>query len=124
MSNYIQVKNFGGADRGLKFNNGAMDVYFQRINYVEVGASAIYAAFYAGLIGNDIAKGVQSDYTPEQVSEWVDELYEQNREQEIEAVCNMLAETNVYKKRLEDLKEKIRALQEVETPDEDKKKEQ
>jgi len=119
--NYAQI-HIGGRDRGLKFNQGAVDVYFQKLNYSELGASAIYATFYAGLIGNCIVKGEQADFDFEQVCEWVDELYEQGKKEEIERVCAVFADANSYKQRLAEITDRIRTMGATDS-DEEKKKE-
>lgn len=108
--NYLQIE-IGGKLRGLKFNQGAVDIYLTKLNYTEVGASTIYAAFYAGLMGNVIAKGEQSDFTYEEVTEWVDDIYENGKEEIIKQVDSVFTETNAYKKRLEELTAKVKELQ-------------
>ena len=110
MSNYIELQ-LGGEKRGLKFNNAAVDTYWQKVNFKEVAASYVYAAVYAGLIGNDIAKGVQNSlYDYEQVTEWVDELYD-NDEAALKRACDVFESTTSYQKRLEKIQDKVRALQ-------------
>lgn len=108
--NYIEL-NLGGQLRGLKFNNAAVDTYWQRVHLTEIAASTVYATIYAGLIGNDIANGQQSTFTFKDVSEWVDELYNED-ESKIKEACDLFAETDSYKKRLEKIKDKVRALRE------------
>lgn len=121
MNNYIQIL-IGGQQRGLKFNNAAVDCYWQKVNFNEAETSSIYATFYAGLIGNDIAKGVQhSEFKYEEVTDWVDELSLQDHNP-IKQVCDLFAETAFYKKRLENIQEKVRSLSEVEDPEANKKK--
>jgi hypothetical protein len=108
---YIELQ-LGGELRGLKFNNAAVDCYWQRVNFDEVIASSVYATVYSGLIGNDLAKGVQySNYTYEQVTEWVDDLYNTD-EESLTKACELFAETTAYKKKLEKMQERIRLLNE------------
>jgi len=104
---YILVKDLGGKDRGLKFNMGAVDVYWQNLNFAAFAAASIYVSFYAGLVGNDMVKGIESDYTLEEVSEWVDKMYEAGRQDEIKQVCDLFANTRAYADRLEKIKEKL-----------------
>lgn len=104
---YILVKDLGGKDRGLKFNMGAVDVYWQNLNFTAFAAASIYVSFYAGLVGNDMVKGVESDYNLETVSEWVDKMYEQGRQDEIKEVCDLFANTRAYADRLEKIKQKL-----------------
>ena len=107
---YIEVQ-LGGEKRGLKFNNGAVDAYWQKVNFNEMAASSVYATIYAGLVGNDLAKGVQeSAFTYEAVTEWVDELYNNDEAALVEA-CELFGETTSYKKRLEKIQEKVRLMQ-------------
>ena len=109
----IELKNVGGKDRTFRCNQGAMDVYFQRINYNEVGASAIYATFYSGLIGDAIYRGEQVDFTYGDVVDWVEEIYADGRQEDIKKVCDVFAEANAYKTRLAELVSKIKDVEEV-----------
>ena len=109
----IEIKNVGGKDRTFRCNQGAMDVYFQRINYNEIGASAIYATFYAGLIGDAIYRGEQVDFTYGEVVDWVEAIYEAGRKEDIQKVCEVFADANAYKTRLAELVGKIQDNEEV-----------
>lgn len=102
MSNYIQI-DIGGKLRGLKFNQLSLEVYTKNVNYEQPNASAIYATFYAGLIGNCYVKKEEPDFTFEQVTDWVDEV----GKNDIEKVCNLWAETNIYKEWLKEFNERI-----------------
>lgn len=107
--NYIQV-NIGGKDRGLKFNQVALEVYSKHIDLQNaVNTSTIYATFYAGLVGNCYVKNEEVDFTFEDVTDWVDELYSKGKK-EIEAVCKLWAETTVYREWLKEFKERVRAI--------------
>lgn len=113
MSGYIQVKDFGGKDRGLKFNQMAMEVFCKHIDMNAITASSAYATFYGGLIGNCYAKKEEVDFTFEQVVDWVDALYDRNRKEDIEAVDKCFSETQAYKRlltELEDQKKKMENL--------------
>src|ERR1035437_7086853 len=107
---YIQIE-LGGKSRGLKFNNRAIDAYWGKINFKEVEGSSVYAAIYAGLIGNDIAKGIQnSDYDYELVTEWVDEL-ENNNPDSLGEALKMFTESQSYKSKLEKIQKYSMLLQ-------------
>ena len=109
--NYKQIE-IGRKLRGLKFNMAAIDVYFQKINFVELNASTIYATFYAGLVGNCIIKNEEIDFSFETVCDWVDDLFNEGKRTLIEEVCAMMAETDSYKTRLNIIKEKVDDLNE------------
>ena len=115
MSNYIQVE-IGGRLRGLKFNQLSLEEYTK---HVRIGtASAIYATFFAGLMGNCYVKNEEPDFTFEEVCDWVDELYAKQIPNIIENVCDVWAETFVYKEWLKGFQEKLRSIL---TPDEEPK---
>ncbi len=57
----------GGKKRGLKFNQISLEVFTKNINAEALESSAVYATFYAGLIGNTVAKREEQDYTFEDV---------------------------------------------------------
>ena len=117
MNNYIQIE-IGGKLRGLKFNQLALEVYNENIDYERPMASAVYATFYAGLLGNCYVKKVEPDFTFEQVTDWVDEIFTVDKK-EIEKVCKVWEETNVYKDWLREWDEKLALLME---PDKKPKK--
>ena len=110
---YIKV-NLGGQERGLKFNQLAVEVFAKNINLEAVQISSVYAMFYAGLIGNCVAKKVDQDFTFEQVTEWVDELFE-NDPDKIKAVDACFSETQFYKNLITSIKDN------VEQPEQEKK---
>ncbi len=100
----------GGKKRGLKFNQISLEVFTKNINAEALESSAVYATFYAGLIGNTVAKREEQDYTFEDVMEWVDVLYEQGKTDEIKKVCDLWAETHTWKDWLVNFQEKLRAV--------------
>lgn len=105
---YIQV-NIGGKDRGLKFNQMALEVFTKNLDENAVKSSTIYATFYAGLVGNCYAKREEPDFTFEDVVDWVDELYETDKEA-IVKVCNAWEETNVFREWLKEFQEKVSTI--------------
>ncbi len=107
----------GGKKRGLKFNQISLEVFTKNINAEALESSAVYATFFAGLIGNTVAKREEQDYTFEDVMEWVDVLYEQGKTDEIKKVCDLWAETHTWKDWLTQFQEKLRT---VLKPDENK----
>ena len=116
---YIQI-NIGGKDRGLKFNQLSLEVYTKHIDYNNaVVTSTIYATFYAGLIGNCYVKKEEPDFTFEDVTNWVDEIFDSGRKDEIEKVCDAWAETYVYKEWIKEFQDKLHAIL---NPDQPKKK--
>lgn len=122
---YIQVKDLGGQDRGLKFNQISLEEFTKRISVVEGQvniASTVYATFYAGLIGNVVAKREEQDFTYENVMDWVDKLYEDKRTDVIKDVCDKWAETQTWKDWLEQFQERLRTALTPETKTDLKKK--
>lgn len=121
MNNYVQIE-IGGKLRGLKFNQLSLQVYTENVSHEQANSSAIYATFYAGLVGNCYVKKEEVDFSFENVTDWVDDLYEQGRKKEIENVCNIWAETHVYKQWLKEFKERLSAILEPEVKDKKKVK--
>jgi len=119
---YIKV-DLGGKERGLKFNQLALETYVKNIDFTGGSVvSAVYATFYAGLIGNSYAKQEDVDYTFENVTDWVDTLYAEGRKEDIERVCNAWEETLVYRNWLAEFKERVRTILEPEADSKPKKK--
>jgi hypothetical protein len=115
---YIKI-NFGGEERGLKFNQLSLEVYIQNLDYDAINTSSIYATFYAGLKGNSYAKKEDVTYTFEDVCNWVDKLFITDKSV-IETVTKLFSETENYKNWISEFSEKIRLLGEEVT--EEKKK--
>lgn len=111
---YIQI-DIGGKTRGLKFNQLAIELMAQ-YNDNQTATSVIYAMFYAGLRGNDYVKRIESDYTFEEVCEWVDTM--DNRQNNINAVAVALNESQSWKTLVNEGKE----MTESNADDADKKK--
>lgn len=117
--NYIQVKDFGGADRGLKFNNISLKAYLEHIKFEDAN-SVVYACFYAGMVGNYFVKGLEEDFTFEDVCDWVDKLHADGRQEEIDAVCKMWSEVDAFKKVFVQFQPEIRASLDPEVIDKKK----
>lgn len=90
---YIQV-NIGGKERGLKFNQLAIELMSQ-YNDSNTTTGFIYAMVYAGLRGSTYVKREEPDYTFEQVCDWVDEL--ENKEKVVNDISAVLTETQIWK---------------------------
>ena len=73
---YTQIE-IGGKSRGLKFNKMAQLLLQERVVVGNL-MSGIYALVYAGLVANDYVKGVEPDYTFEQVCDWTDILQDED----------------------------------------------
>lgn len=73
--NYIQIE-IGGQLRGLKFNQGAHVEIQTTIEKAKANNDIFnsYAVFYGGLIGNCFVKGVEPDFTFEDVCDWCDKI--------------------------------------------------
>ena len=109
--NYIQIE-IGGKLRGLKFNQLSLEEYTKHVGTGT--SSAIYATFYAGLVGNCYVKQEEPDFTFEEVTDWVDKIYEEGKKTEIEKVCNIWADTYIYREWIKEFKERVRAILEPE----------
>jgi hypothetical protein len=120
---YLRV-TLGGVERGLKFNQAAVEQFSKYYDY-STTTSAVYATFYAGLVGNAIVKREEQDFTFEQVCEWVDELYGTEGGEllikEADAVFTQSSNYKVWLAKVQGAIDKIRGLQE--TSDEEKKSE-
>lgn len=70
---YIQL-TIGSKIRGLKYNQMAVMVMSQHLDYDNMAATYGYALIYAGLKANCYVKREEPDFTFEKVCEWVDEM--------------------------------------------------
>ena len=113
MNSRIEI-NLGGKLRGIRFNQISLEIFSKNIVPEAPLASSIYATFYAGLYGECVVKREDIDFTLEDVSGWVDDLYNENKREEIRKVCEMWEETNYYREWMKGFQEKIRALLEPE----------
>jgi hypothetical protein len=99
------VKIFlGGKERGLKFNNYALEVFTKNTDY-ETTQGDLCAAIYAGLKGNAFVKREEVDFTFEQVCDWCDDA----DETELVKAYNEFSETNAFKKWYEKFQDLIRS---------------
>lgn len=92
---YIKIE-FGGKERGLKFNQLAIEIMSSFYDS-STNSSSIYGMFYGGLRGNSFVKREEPDYTFEDVCEWVDKLYAEKKADLIKQVTDVLMETELYK---------------------------
>jgi len=100
---YIQI-NIGGKERGLKFNQLAIEIIGTH-NDSETTSSFMYAMYYGGLRGNSYVKREDPDYTFEQVCEWVDNLHDKANVNE--QVVKVMSETNLWKDLIKEGTEKL-----------------
>lgn len=124
MSLTLQI---GGKERGIKFTMLSLEKFEEKIPLTKKpeNAKLIYATFWAGLIGYTSAKDEEEDYTYEDVQEWVDTLYLNGRQEDIEIVCSAWAEADMFKNRIkqvEDWAQKVRSLTEEEPTNKKKAK--
>lgn len=96
---YIKLE-LGGKDRGLKFNQLALEIMSGYAS-ATVTTANVYAMFYGGLRGNSYVKREEPDYTFEEVCDWVDLLYAEKKTDIIKQVEQVLTETQVYKSLIE-----------------------
>jgi hypothetical protein len=97
---YVQIE-IGGKLRGLKFNRMAMIIIAQKSDQNNYAASANYACIFAGLRANNYVKGVEDDFTFEQVCDWIDDL----APDEILKVDAALNEATAYRELLDKSKD-------------------
>lgn len=90
---YIQI-NIGGKERGLKFNQLAIELMSQ-YNDSNTTTGFIYAMIYSGLRGASYVKREEPDYTFENVCDWIDNL--ENKDKIINDVSAVLTETQIWK---------------------------
>ncbi len=95
---YIQIE-IGGKERGLKFNQLAIEI-IASYNDGATTSSFMYAMYYGGLRGNSYVKREETDYTFEQVCDWVDEL--KNKSEVNEKVVNMMQSTALWQELIKD----------------------
>ncbi len=100
---YIEV-TLGGKPMGLKFNMAANDELVRRVhkhNGKLSEAQMAYIVIFSGLLGNYVAKDIDMDFTFEQVTEWVDDLYVKNEQDILVKVLEVYTTTQQYKKLFE-----------------------
>lgn len=108
--NFIEIE-LGGKLRGLKFNNYAIEQFqrkmFKNESALTEGSNAatVYGIFFAGLTANCFTNDVEVDFTYKEVEDWVDEA----TDDDVKKVCDLFAETNVYKKWLDKVKEAVKS---------------
>jgi len=68
---YIQI-NIGGKLRGWKVNQLTLEEWSKRMG--ATNTSAVYSAVNAGLVANCYVKGIEPDFTFEDVCDWCDQL--------------------------------------------------
>ena len=90
---YIKV-NIGGQERGLKFNQGALVTFQNKIDPNNIAGTTGYALIWAGLNANAYVKGEEFTETFETVCDWVDELDVET----ITEVIKTFQETQAYQK--------------------------
>lgn len=90
---YIQI-NLGGQERGLKFNQLAIEIIAQ-YNDSATNTGFLYAMIYGGLRGATYVKREEANYSFEDVCDWVDNM--PNKEENVTKVSNALTETQVWK---------------------------
>ena len=89
---YINVE-IGGKQRGLKFNKMAQLIIEQKIDPSNL-MTGVYAVVYAGLKSNCYVKGVEPDFTFEDVCDWTDGL----DDSVIVQITEAFKDTEMYKK--------------------------
>lgn len=90
-----------GKERGLKFNQLAINLLFQKSDLDNWAATANYAAVWGGLKGNAYVKGEELDLDFETVCDQVDAMSNET----MQSIDATLAESLAYKKVLESVKE-------------------
>jgi len=73
MSNYIQIE-IGGKQRGFKFNQMADTEYRVKVGDQTNPIAHTYSMVWAGLISNCFTKGVEVDFTFEDVCDWCESV--------------------------------------------------
>lgn len=112
MSNYINITDcVGGKDRGWKINQMTIELWSKKTSFESENSSSIYAAVYAGLVSNCYVKGEESDFTFEDVCDWVDKVsLSGTREDVFLLIKNTFEESDVYIKILEKLNSQLKSL--------------
>lgn len=95
---------FGGQVRGVKFNMASEEAY-------QIKGNSNYGIIWAGLIGNCVAKDIEPDFDFENVTDWTDKLYEENKLHDIDKVYFLWQKAHQHNEWLIEVKDKIRSLQ-------------
>jgi hypothetical protein len=102
MNGYI-VAEIGGKKRGIKFGMYAVTMISRRIGKflqegAEVTSQVAVEILYAGLVNNCVVKEVEQDFTYENVTDWVEELwYDENGQRVIVDVINEFRQSRPIK---------------------------
>lgn len=111
MSLILQI---GGKERKLKINMPALEEFALRIHYANQSQIKLnIVIIYACLVGASFATEEEQDYTFEDVAEWVDQLYLDKRQDEINTIALAWGKSQHYLDWLAEFKERLRAILEV-----------
>ena len=102
----------GGKDRGLKFNQFAAQEF--SLNYTRHEKMAadnpdlffLYNIFYSGLAGNCKAKGEEIEFTIYDIVDWIDELYDNRKDEVIHKVVGVFKASRVWEDMVQAVKQK------------------
>lgn len=88
----------GGRERRLRFNFDTLDAFVEKV-FAEKNAAikSIYIICWGALISASKAKSEEIDYTFEDVIDWVDNLYNEGKGDELLKVDEIWLNTKVYK---------------------------
>lgn len=95
MNGYIKI-DIGGKERGLKFNQFALEE-ISKHSENDSASAFIYAIFWGGLRGNNYVKREEVDYSFEEVCDWVDALPKESKQETMIAVNKCLSDTQLYR---------------------------
>jgi hypothetical protein len=102
MANYVQIE-LGGVKRGLKFTQATHAEIKAKIGKSNNDAFAFYCIVYAGLVMNNMIKGVDDDFDFETVVDWCDKL----NIQDVELITNAYLSTLSFLKEIPEDKKKV-----------------
>lgn len=100
----------GGKSQVLTFNKMAVNIFL--LTLAEKGnpvAISVYAMFYAGLCATCTVNGEKEDFSWKDVCNWLDELYDSGKEDDIKKVDAFFIESEAYKNFIKEHSPKLRS---------------
>lgn len=86
----------GGKERGLKFNTVGLREAWREMPADGEELKYRAAIIWGGLKGNDYAKKQEADYTWEDVTEWVDDLFFKKDNDTLKKIVDAMQESQAY----------------------------
>lgn len=92
----------------VKFNQLALEVYTDNLDFNSGGVSAIYSTIFAGITGGAYVKRLELDLTFEDICDFVDiQMQTEEGIKLITEVCNSWTDTLLYQKWIKEVRKTL-----------------